>query len=289
MGDVIVGCGGRNFVTLYCSSCGHAHKVQITCEDRTCPDCRYISYKRLLNKYGSLLKGVSPNRLALITLTLKVNADSLSSKLDVIRKSWRKLIRRNAWKKYISGGLYVIESKKSQSGFWNVHIHCLVEVTYFRRNFTIFSKGREQVKCDILHPDGTSLTWQKLGDIWSKLTRGSYICDITPIQPYAGKDYYSGTMGALRYVMKYLKKSPVLNESERSEYNAVYRGVRIVHTFGSWYPKSKDYAFAEVSKGVDISDKFVLKCPECGEVNWVSEYDLKKELRRWRKECAKKT
>lgn len=264
------GCGRINYVTLYCAHCGHEHKAEIGCGNRACPDCRAVEAKRLKAKYMPLIEQVPVEKMALVTLTLLItSSDGLREKVDRIRGLWRKLIRQKAFRP-VAGGLYVIEVKRAAKvpGGWNVHIHAMAEAKGFLRHW---KDGNGRLKADILG-QGAALTMQRLSAAWKGLTGDSAIVDITPFKLNMG-----GSRGALNYVLKYMTKSDALNLQsleDRFEYNRSVKGVRLINTFGSWSPTSKNYRF------IDDREGYSFICPECGQNAgyWISEFDLRKKL-----------
>ncbi|MDP2366520.1 MAG: hypothetical protein Q8M94_22425, partial [Ignavibacteria bacterium] len=212
----------HKYLTLYCSKCGYSYEVMLRCGDRTCPDCRYKDYYRLLRAYLPLVQ--QKNNLRFLTFTLMRYPDPLSrERILFLRKCWIKLTHLKKYQKSIKGGLYSIEAKNKGKG-WNIHIHILVEGFY--------------------------LNQKELSEDWLHLTGDSYIVFIE-------KCWSSG--GALKYLLKYLSKSPeVFGYYE--EYNLAFAGLRLVSSFGTWY------------KAI-IKQKEPFKCPNCDCVDWLSEYD----------------
>lgn len=266
------GCEGKLFVRLYCSQCGKFRDVSITCGDRTCPYCRARQYSRLMARYGCLVAQVPMDKMALITLTLRISTGDLKSRVKKIRVAWRKLIRQRLFLSAVSGGMYTIEIKPALSGgakAWNVHIHALVEI----KNKLRLWKLKDKQKADIILPGGSIMTWQTLGHAWAQLTGGSYVVDIQPV--------YGKPDSGLKYILKYMLKAPTMTENQRSSYNYALKNTRLINTFGTWYPGSLEYRFEEKK---DIS---FLVCDECGNDEWLTEFSLNKDLRGFRKEILR--
>jgi len=156
--------------------------------------------------------------------------------------------------------MYTIEIKRDKADTaWNVHIHAVVEAAMVRP-FKLSGKA----KADLLGLGGI-VTWQWLGAAWRKLTGDSYVCDIMPV--------WGQSTSALKYVLKYLQKSPTLDADQRNEYNKALYGTRLVNLFGSWYSTSKYYRFSyKPSVGRP------LECQHCGCTVWMTEFALRREL-----------
>ena len=142
-------------------------------------------------------------------------------------------------KKHITGGLSVIEcGHPSDSRGWNLHVHCIVRAVYIDQKII----SRE----------------------WKKATGDSYIVDIRRV----GSSELS-----LNYLFKYLHKAPVVKSSRGSfwisilkwAYNKSFYKSRHVNSWGSLRPVVNDQ---------EEENPYHLKCPACGQTNWISDYRL---------------
>lgn len=212
----------HDFVTVYCEKCGHSERVMLRCGDRTCPDCRKRDFFRLFRGYEHLFR--SKSRLRFLTLTLRNTSNLSLTSVDFLRNCFRKLLRSSSLSGRISGGMYGIEIVNKGKG-WNIHLHAIIEGQY--------------------------LPQDELSREWRRITGGSYIVWVTKFD--------RGVEG-LRYILKYLLKSPCLSGQEDT-YNAYMKGVRMFSFFGSWFPAKL------------IKTTF-FKCPICGCVGWISEFEL---------------
>jgi hypothetical protein len=261
----IYDCKGGKTVTLYCSSCGQARVVQVGCGCRACPSCRYASYRRLMAKYKGLVKEVPHKKMCLITLTRRIKPNTavpLSFRVKHTKQCWQKLLR-NKKMKSVLGGMYSIEVKESDDKTtFNVHIHALVEVAA-RKIWPLYKNGRIYQKADIMGPGGL-ITWQWLGQRWKKLTKDSYIVDITPVLPRFG-----GQEGGLKYILKYLLKAPQMAAAKIPAYNEGLHRIKLIHMFGSWYPLSKKYRFSKKPE-----KPLPAVCKVCHKSIWITEFEL---------------
>lgn len=291
------GCGGTEYRVMYCANCGHEIRIPVGCGDRTCPACRYQQFLRLRRRYLPLVSQCEVPRLALVTLTLRLDTDDagLDEKVKRIRECWGRLIRLAAWRP-VTGGLAVIECKWSSryAGAWNVHIHALCEVGQVVRPFRFWAKGqregfrgrvfkREKIRrlgADLIGAGGRVLTPQGLSEAWRRLTGDSYVVDVQPVRKLA--DGRGGPKGALCYILKYMTKDLGFpTQAARDAYNRAMTiqredadgrrhraGRRVVMTFGTWHPTSKHYRFAR-------RETAPTPCRECQEcAGWLGPWDL---------------
>lgn len=275
-------CEGDKFITVFCGHCGSGHAVTVSCGDRTCLPCRQREYERLKKKYRPLMQSLDSERLVFITVTRRVkpgvSVGSLRTRLKHTKECFAKLMRQKVFR-VIAGGFYSIEVKYSgKYRGWNVHLHAVCEIAPKAvRRVWIDKRGRGKnkgrAKADVIGKDG-NLTIQLLKKSWQVLTGDSFFVDITPVLDRKG-----GVSGVMGYILKYLSK-PAEVGLHASEYNAGLKGFRMVHAFGAWYPTAKNYRFAGVVK----LDKIPLVCPDCGCDYWISEFEVNKLIRQYRKE-----
>ena len=134
------------FLTFYCGRCGHPHRVELSCGDRTCPKCRkkWFGYH-----YKTLLKCIEPwPDVYFMTLTIK-NIPEIG-RYDVvrIRASFTELRKKIP---EIRGGFYVVQAT-NRGRDWHLHLHVLF--------------------------DGSFIAKERLSRAWAEATHGSYIVNI---------------------------------------------------------------------------------------------------------------
>ena len=188
----------REFLTLHCMKCGYWHRILSGSKDRTCPACSYELYLRAYRRYKAIMDGCS--NLKRLTLTWKpVKRQSA----DIVRQMGKALIRlfhRKRYSRLWKGILAVVECKKTRSGMFYYHIHCIVSGGYV--------------------PQGViSQDWREVS--------GFPIVDIRRISRTPRR--------ALRYVLKYIMKGALLNPQDRADFKESMKGVRYVRSYGEFY------------------------------------------------------
>lgn len=210
---------GHKVQTVTCAHCGTLKHYITNCGSRLCEYCRMKSVNRTLSR-----KGIGKRKmtgLKFLTLTVK-SVDSLSNKNTLaIRDYFRKLIRRQFWKKAVRGGIYAIEVTQTNNGF-HYHIHAIYE--------------------------GNFMHWAIIRAHWAKITGGSYIIHVTRAQ---------NARGAMDYLAKYISKIEKGN-IKKEQYEAAFKGVKLLQYFGSWYKLEK------------IESKPI--CKKCGKSDWIGEW-----------------
>ena len=186
---------GHKVQTVTCAHCGTVKHYVSNCGSRLCEYCRMKSVNRTLSR-----KGIGKRKmtgLKFLTLTVK-SVDSLSNKNTLaIRDYFRKLIRRQFWKKAVRGGIYAIEVTQTSNGF-HYHIHAIYE--------------------------GDFIHWAIIRAHWASITGGAYIIHVTRAQ---------NARGAMDYLAKYISKIEKGN-IKKEQYEAAFKGVKLLQYFGSW-------------------------------------------------------
>jgi uncharacterized protein (DUF1330 family) len=111
----------------------------------------------------------------------------------------KNLLRRKPFNRLILGGFYTIEIKPKTIG-WNIHVHMVADA-YF-------------------------IPVKLLSKHWREITKYSFVVDIREI-------WYR--RGALGYVLKYLCKTPIMDEWQEEVYLEATNNLKIIQSFGSMY------------------------------------------------------
>lgn len=212
-------------LTLYCGHCGNPRIVTLYCGDRACPFCLAKQASRLYRAYWKQIKAKPASSLLDVTLTLKNVPDGdLRGGLRRLRSSLKKLMRRKRYRSW-KGGMYAIESPNEGNG-WHLHFHLLIEGGY--------------------------VSQKQLSKDWQEITDDSFIVWIRRVK---------SSVSAFSRMIEYVKKSPRLATFWHwTEYNAVFKNVRMVHLFGSWY---NEFIMEKPSP---------VPCEACGQqAGWLSE------------------
>lgn len=171
------------------------------CRDRLCPTCQRMRGREVRRKLDVLLSKADSVRL--LTLTQPATADTLGAKIDSLLLTFRSLRRRAAWKRHVRGGVCVVEITRGSSGtHWHVHLHALIEGTYWGQ--------------------------ASIADEWESVLGTRGIVDIRAVH---------ARHGAARYVTKYAAKGTELGGWPAETINEYAIGVhrrRLLATFGKW-------------------------------------------------------
>jgi len=197
-----------------CDDCGEpARPVMMSCGDRTCGKCRAKWYGQ---HYKSVLALLSCfNDIRFLTLTERNIADLAFRKAHVVQlRKWFGELRRRF--PQILGGVYVVQGTNIGNG-WHPHIHALF--------------------------DGFYIHEKVLRSAWRKITNGSFEVKIKRATDPAK---------ALGYLLSDFLQAPRIRPEDHDVYNEVFRGSRLLQTFGKYWKWKFLVAHAP------------FKCPKCG-------------------------
>lgn len=247
-------------ITIYCADHGHGIPVQLHCGDRTCEQCRNRDYWRLYRGYLEIVKQLAdrPGRLRLLTLTVRnLPISSISfmrRQISDMRRFWNLLRKRRFYRNVIHGGITGVELSCKNGKDWNLHMHILFQGEYI----PVCCKRMKQANCS------SDIEWVErnlcrrckkilcLRRDWLHYTRTSPVIDIRKAW---------GVSGGLKYVLKYLTKSPSIS-GFNDDYNYILKGTRLIQPFGTWY----DITLAREP----------YPCPICGCTVWISEFQVRR-------------
>jgi len=194
----------HEFLHIVCSHCGKRFDVPLYCGDRFCSVCGFPRRMRIRARLRFLVENVQlgdSESIKHITFTIPSELD-LAQMIKRLVRSFRKLRQTKFWKRYISGGAFVIEIT-GEPGQWHGHIHCICQAGF--------------------------VPWAKLKSLWEHFSggKGVYITRI-PLR------------AAVNYLTKYLSKSTVATEF-RYDVSEALKGLRFFQPFGSWYHQDRKY------------------------------------------------
>lgn len=172
------------------------------CHDRFCAPCQR---SRGQNIRFNLADFIKTKQVRLLTLTVASDDQPLAKMIAHLYHSFTALRRTNLWQTHVTGGLAVLEVKRStQTPRWHPHLHVLIEGTYLEQG--------------------------ALTHLWHSITKTSFILDIR--QAHRPDDTAS-------YVVKYITKPTALRFTNRPELLdeciVAMRGRRTLLQFGTWY------------------------------------------------------
>lgn len=190
---------GREILTLQCSHCGCRHPVLTGSRDRTCPACSKERYDVFYARYAELISRI-PN-LKFLTLTWKPVRHQDPKIVRAMGKALNRFLHMKRYRQAWKGLLATVECKKTKSGWFYYHIHCIVS--------------------------GAFVPQAQISQDWKKAS-GFPIVYIERI--------YRTPQRALRYVLKYvLKGFSFEKDKDRLEFKSSMKGVRYIRTYGEFY------------------------------------------------------
>jgi len=199
---------------IVCVGCGEPTRpVMISCGDRTCSLCRGKWYGQHYKAVLDFVSGFKDVRF--LTLTEKNIKDGDFRKEHVVQlRGWFGELR----KKFpgIRGGVYVVQATNGGKG-WHPHLHILFDGSY------------------VLEDD--------LRRAWREITKGSFEVKIERV---------TDLDKAVGYLLSDFLQAPKIRPEDVDVYNEVFKGSRLLQTFGSY--KNWKFRIARAP----------FKCPFCG-------------------------
>lgn len=172
------------------------------CHDRFCVPCQNARNLRLR---GELMNFAQGKTLRFITLTIATPGMPLANAIDKLLVSFRRLRESKLWKAHVTGGVAVLEVKRSsRSPRWHPHLHILAE--------------------------GSFIPQRALSQAWRAITRSSFIVDVR---------FVGDATKAAEYVTKYVTKPIAAHvhnaDALLDEAIIAMKGRRTLVAFGTWY------------------------------------------------------
>ncbi len=179
------------------------------CRDRLCPTCQAQRARHVALRASAIIGSYNAPRF--LTLTIAADGGALSSRLDHLMTSYRKLRRSRAWQAHFSGGVATVEVKRNlDSGNWHVHLHAIVEGEFWAQ--------------------------REISDAWRDATGDSFIVDIRAVHD---RDECA------KYIAKYISKAADLYawpDAAIREFAIAMAGRRLLMTFGQSHGRVLDEA-----------------------------------------------
>lgn len=247
------------------------------CNLRVCPDCAKIRQRRFIRHYSPYFRQFSITRgssKSLYFLTIAPeNYSSEKEGLNHIRDSWRKFIRLKYIKERVEGGLWVIETKNTGSG-WHIHIHALF---YGRRldscirgkcldcgqNYMKFDKSSGKYFCANRRCNSLNVVVKedsKLTSLFKSCSDRNCITNVKEMK-------YGGSRGALNYCLKYVSmdKGDFQDSEQLAKYIVATRKKKLINLFGTFF-KFKLIKSKIICRRCDSEIKFIFNIDL---INWM--------------------
>lgn len=133
----------------------HVRIATNNCRLRWCPLCSRSLSKFREGALADWLAHVRGSRF--LTLTLKHSESPLDHQIEWLYYYFRQLRKTGFFRSLVTGGIWFFQVKRShKTGDWHPHLHCLLSGKYIPHD--------------------------RLSELWSKITHGSYIVDIRTIR-----------------------------------------------------------------------------------------------------------
>lgn len=147
-------CRNRAFFTVH-DETGEVRVTSSSCKLRWCPLCASAKRQFLRKEIAQWM--TSQPEVRFMTLTSKHTAQPLQEQLDGLYSAFRLLRQSPAFKRYVTGGIWFLQTHVSASdGFWHNHLHCIITGRYIPQNL--------------------------LRDMWLSKTQTSHIVDIRQVK-----------------------------------------------------------------------------------------------------------
>jgi Replication protein. len=189
----------RPMITLQCHVCGHRHHVLAGSRDRACPACSEYFYDRAYRRYRKKVKEMKEPKF--LTLTWKPVKRQDPRIVRSMGKALTRLLHRKPYAQVWRGVLATVECKKTKSGLFYYHVHCIL--------------------------DGAYVPQQEISKDWKQIS-GFPIVHIQRI--------WRTTERALKYVLKYVLKGFAFQDSkDTDDFRESMKGVHYVRSYGEFY------------------------------------------------------
>jgi hypothetical protein len=171
------------------------------CHDRWCIPCQNERAALIREKIAQHL---SNRHVRMMTLTLRASQTPLRDQIARLYRSLTNFRRRESWKAHVTGGCAFLEAKiGEQSGLWHVHLHLLLEGSFWDQR-------------EISHE-------------WHCVTGDSSIVHIGRRGDRESMAHY-----VTKYVTKPADSSVYAVNAMLDELMIAMRGVRLALPFGTW-------------------------------------------------------
>jgi hypothetical protein len=174
-----------------------------------------------------------------LTFTLKNVYTIDSAYVRSLSKYLAQVRRTSLWKKWITGGVYSVETTYNQKNeTWHVHLHAIVEISHPKG---VTSKKRPWLPKEWIFA---------LQREWLRITGDSHVVNLRSVNG-----------GAVKELVKYQTKAAnfAFSGALVDEYLKAFHKSRRIQTFGTFQKKTEEETVEQVQKG----QMSVWKC-DCG-------------------------
>ena len=176
------------------------------CRSRHCEPCMRSKANKIARNLEARLKAGADQEYRFVTLTLAHSSAPLADQIRRLFGCFRKLRHRGLWKCTQRGGAFMLEVKKSKTG-WHPHLHIVTS--------------------------GSFLNQRALSEIWREITGDSFIVDVRQVKSAHDAAYYVS-----KYITKGTSADVWDDDDAAAEWITASKGVRTCSTFGSWRGES---------------------------------------------------
>lgn len=196
-----------------------------TCKDRFCPFCnwrRQMKYSKMIYTHIKALEEDRKLRYIFLTLTVKnCKLDDLKANIQLMQKSFNKMIRTVKFEKSILGFLRVLEFtvQKNDNTMMHPHFHILlvVDTTYFNKRYEKYIKASDW-----------SVMWQKALKVDYKPS-----VDVKIVRPNENKDSSDGNASIVAELCKYpMKDTDIERVEDFEELTKQMKNIRNINAGG---------------------------------------------------------
>jgi hypothetical protein len=210
------------------SKCGSKRLLPCSCDHPLCSDCSRERSFPLQRKIFALTRDTSKS-YKFLTFTLKNVYRIDGAYVRSLSKHLSKVRRLGLWKKWITGGVYSVETTYNQTmETWHVHLHAIVEVSH--------PEGITSAKRPFLPKDWIF----ELQREWLRITGDSHVVNLKSVNRHAVKE-----------LVKYQAKAAnfAFSGDLVDEYLNAFHKARRIQTFGSFQHKAEEESTEELQKG----------------------------------------
>jgi len=183
------------------------HVASNSCKLRWCPVCARSRTYWIQSQVLDFAQNV--RNLRFLTVTLRHTSADLSSQIDYLYSCFRSLRKLTQFKKLVTGGIWFFQvTYDKNTGYWHPHIHALITGFYIPKSWLIKA--------------------------WTKVTKGSFICDIKLVR---------NPEQVANYVARYCSRPVELKNfpmEQRVQIFESFHGRRLAGTWG----KAKDLSLS---------------------------------------------